>query len=389
MSQEKEFTRPITKPCDAPVNGDELLTELENTFKRYVVLPDHASTALALWTVATYLPYTPEGKVKYAPRIMIISPTRGCGKSLLLSVLEYLCECPLMTGNISYASLYRIIEADKPLIPLIDECDGYVKGNTDMANILNNGFTRGYPVIRCRDSKNLKPKRFDCFTPVAVAGINKSTFEPTTIDRSIIIQMRRKRPNENIEKIPRMDIFGELRQQCARFIDDFKNADMPFIEKANGLNNRRFDVWENLLSLAKFASDDWYEKALTVAEHLSKENDDDDSTDLGIQLLSNIREIVTEKWIPSDDLCKKLNENEEWPWKEMGYREQPLTPTKLARLLRPFKIKPRNGRVDISTVKKGYLKSDFESAWANYLATLPKTPATPLQSVDFDPILNP
>lgn len=388
-SKKKQFSRPITKPCDAPVNGDELLTELENTFKRYVVLPDHASTALALWTVATYLRYDPDGKIKFAPRLMVISPTRGCGKSVLLSILGYLCERPLMTGNISHASLYRIIEAEKPIIPLVDECDGYVKGNSDMANILNNGFMRGYPVIRCRDSKDLRPMCFDCFTPVAVAGINKVTFAAPTIDRSIIIQMHRKRPNEHVDKIPRDDIFGELRQKCARFVQDFQIAGFPFVEQAPGLNNRRFDVWENLLSLAKFASDEWYQKTLVAARHLSKENADDDSADLGIQLLANIREVLTLNWLSSQRLCEKLTDNEEWPWSEMGYREQPLTPRKMASLLKPFGIHSRENRNDSGANLRGYFKSDFESAWADYLDPLPETNATPLQDIDFDPILNP
>ena len=386
-SKKKQFSRPITKPCDGAVNGSDLLTELENIFTRYVVVPEYASTALALWTAATYLRYDPDGKIQFAPRIMIISPTRGCGKSVLLAIIELLCERPLKMGNTSHAGLYRTIEAEKPIIPLVDECDGYVKGNTDIANILNNGFTRGYPVIRCNDRNGYKPECFDCFTPVAMAGINKNTFEPTTIDRSIIIQMRRKRPNEHVEKIPRDDIFGELRQKCARFAHDFQVAGFPFVEQAPGLNNRRFDVWENLLSLAKFASDEWYKKALVAASHLSKENGDDDSADLGIQLLANIREVLTLDWLSSQRLCEKLTDNEEWPWSEMGYREQPLTPRKMASLLKPFKIYPRNIRVDLSTVQKGYYKSDFAAAWQDYLDPLPETNATPLQNDELDEVL--
>ncbi len=73
----------------------------------------------------------------------------------------------------------------------------------------------------------------------------------------------------------------------------------------------------------------------------------------------------------------------------MGYREQPLTPRKMASLLKPFGIHSRENRNDSGANLRGYFKSDFESAWADYLDPLPETNATPLQDIDFDPILNP
>lgn len=385
MTKENKLIRPATIPYTNPVNGADLIMELENAFKRYVVLPEHAETALSLWTLASYLPYNADGKIKYAPRVMIISPTRGCGKSVLLSLLSCVCERPLTTGNISSAALYRIIESNKPLTPLIDEYDSHAKGSADMANILNNGFMRGYPVIKCSDNKGFSPEIFDCFTPVAVAGISKRSFEPTTIDRSIIIQMRRKRIHEHIESMPDEDIFSELRQKCAKFMQAFDPCIIKDIKSNIALHNRRLDVWGLLLGIAKTISEDYYNKALKAAIHLSKENDDDmDSADLSIQLLSHIRELFTvtnKERLTSEDICKMLTEHEDWPWAEMGYRETAITPTKLSALLRDFKIKPRNIRT-LDSVNKGYLKSDFMYAWDSYLESITPTDATPLQNLD-------
>lgn len=385
MSKNNKLIRPATIPYANPVNGAELVVELENVFSRYVVLPDHAETALSLWTLASYLPYKADGKIKYAPRVMIISPTRGCGKSVLLSLLSYVCERPLTTGNISSAALYRIIESNKPLTPLIDEFDSHAKGSADMANILNNGFMRGYPVIKCSDSKGFAPEIYDCFTPVAVAGISKRSFEPTTIDRSIIIPMRRKRLYEHIETLPDEDIFCELRQKCAKFMQSFDPCIIKDIKSNIALHNRRLDVWGLLLGIAKTISEDYYNKALKAAIHLSKENDDDmDSADLSIQLLSHIRELFTvtnKERLTSEDICKMLTEHEDWPWAEMGYRETAITPTKLSALLRDFKIKPRNIRT-LDSVNKGYFKSDFMYAWDSYLESITSTDATPLQNLD-------
>lgn len=385
MSKDNKLIRPATIPYTNPVNGADLIVELENVFKRYVVLSEHAETALSLWTLASYLPYKADGKIKYAPRVMIISPTRGCGKSVLLSLLSCVCERPLTTGNISSAALYRIIESNKPLTPLIDEYDSHAKGSADMANILNNGFMRGYPVIKCSDNKGFSPEIFDCFTPVAVAGISKRSFEPTTIDRSIIIQMRRKRIHEHIESMPDEDIFSELRQKCAKFIQDFDPGIVKDIKYNIALHNRRLDVWGMLLGIAKSISEDYYNKALKAAIHLSKENDDDmDSADISVQLLSHIRELfmtTNKEKLTSEDICNGLKEREDWPWAEMGYRETAITPTKLSALLRDFKIKPHNIRT-LDSVKKGYIKTDFLRAWESYLEVLIPENATPLQNLD-------
>lgn len=385
MSKENKLIRPATIPYTKTVNAADLIVELESVFKRYVVLPEHAETALSLWTLASYLPYKADGKIKYAPRVMIISPTRGCGKSVLLSLLSCVCERPLTTGNISSAALYRIIESNKPLTPLIDEYDSHAKGSADMANILNNGFMRGYPVIKCSDNKGFAPEIFDCFTPVAVAGISKRSFEPTTIDRSIIIQMRRKRIHEHIESMPDEDIFSELRQKCAKFIQDFDPGIVKDIKYNIALHNRRLDVWGMLLGIAKSISEDYYNKALKAAIHLSKENDDDmDSADISVQLLSHIRELfmtTNKEKLTSEDICNGLKEREDWPWAEMGYRETAITPTKLSALLRDFKIKPHNIRT-LDSVKKGYIKTDFLRAWESYLEVLIPENATPLQNLD-------
>lgn len=385
MSKENKLIRPATIPYTKTVNAADLIVELESVFKRYVVLPEHAETALSLWTLASYLPYKADGKIKYAPRVMIISPTRGCGKSVLLSLLSCVCERPLTTGNISSAALYRIIESNKPLTPLIDEYDSHAKGSADMANILNNGFMRGYPVIKCSDNKGFSPEIFDCFTPVAVAGISKRSFEPTTIDRSIIIQMRRKRIHEHIESMPDEDIFSELRQKCAKFIQDFDPGIVKDIKYNIALHNRRLDVWGMLLGIAKSISEDYYNKALKAAIHLSKENDDDmDSADVSVQLLSHIRELfmtTNKEKLTSEDICNGLKEREDWPWAEMGYRETAITPTKLSALLRDFKIKPHNIRT-LDSVKKGYIKTDFLRAWESYLEVLIPENATPLQNLD-------
>ncbi len=64
-------------------------------------------------------------------------------------------------------------------------------------------------------------------------------------------------------------------------------------------------------------------------------------------------------------LIEALVAIEESPWGDV--RGKPLSPTFMAKLLRPFGIGPALVRAG-ADVKRGYLAADFEDAWARYLA---------------------
>jgi hypothetical protein len=70
---------------------------------------------------------------------------------------------------------------------------------------------------------------------------------------------------------------------------------------------------------------------------------------------------------------------EERPWAERGPSRRPITPSQLAKLLKPFDIAPRNIRLD--AIVKGYLLSDFAEVWARYFTLTGSSDlaATPLQ----------
>jgi hypothetical protein len=71
---------------------------------------------------------------------------------------------------------------------------------------------------------------------------------------------------------------------------------------------------------------------------------------------------------------------EEHPWAEYGRSRRPITPSQIARILKPFNIAPRNTRM-IDTVVKGYHLADFGEVWARYetFTDMQNSAATPLQ----------
>jgi len=77
--------------------------------------------------------------------------------------------------------------------------------------------------------------------------------------------------------------------------------------------------------------------------------------------------------MPSADLVAALVGLEESPWADL--RGKPLDKNRLAKLLRPYAIKPRGIRLDDGTTPRGYLQEDFLDAWSRYIPE-PATPAT-------------
>jgi hypothetical protein len=90
---------------------------------------------------------------------------------------------------------------------------------------------------------------------------------------------------------------------------------------------------------------------------------DDDSH--GVRLLRDIRGAFTERSLdrlPSADLVNALNALEESPWGDW-----PMTPRKLATMLKPFGIGSVRIRLPDGTTPKGYRLEQFRDAWIRYV----------------------
>src|SRR6478735_3882406 len=73
--------------------GSTLLDDLRTAIGRYVVLPsDEALTAVTLWVAASHI----QPGLQHAPRLAVVGPTKGCGKSRLLDVLYETVHQPMM-----------------------------------------------------------------------------------------------------------------------------------------------------------------------------------------------------------------------------------------------------------------------------------------------------
>ncbi len=69
---------------------------------------------------------------------------------------------------------------------------------------------------------------------------------------------------------------------------------------------------------------------------------------------------------------------EEAPWGDLWGK--PLDARRLAKMLKPYGIKPKQLRLDPETTMKGYQAADFEDAWNRYLPSRRETSETGKQT---------
>jgi hypothetical protein len=213
---------------------------------------------------------------------------------------------------------------------------------------------------------------------VAVAMIGK--LPDTLADRAINIRLARQTATEEraITKLraDRLDQFEPLRRKCWRWAQDnleaLRHADPAVPDE---LSNRQADKWRPMLAIADVASGNWPQKARLAITQIGGGAPADDQS-LSVRLLADIKAVFDHAGgdrITSEKLVEALVTIEESPWPEINHG-RPLTPAKLARVLGPFGIAPRNIRVDEKpNPTKGYVRECFVDAWTRYL------PSSPLQ----------
>lgn len=351
------------KPWPDPVNGAALLNDLVATFERYLALPQHAAHALALWVLHTFCLSIATSN----PRLAIISPQKRCGKTTLVSVLSKLVPRPLPAANITPAAVYRAIEACTPTL-LLDEADTFLADNHELRGVLNSGHTRATAFVIRSVGDEHQPRRFATWCPMAIAAIGR--LSETLMDRSIVIEMRRRRANEKVKRlrIDRTPDLNELAAKAARWTADnlegMTNAD-PDVPAA--LNDRAADNWRPLLAIADAAGGEWSTTARQAALALAGEQEDDS---IDVLLLQDIRAIFDDRGsdrLPSNDLADALVALQGRPWSDWK-RGKPLTANALSRLLKPFSIVPGSIRVGAGSkdTPKGYKREQFADAWSRY-----------------------
>ena len=253
--------------------------------------------------------------------------------------------------------------------------------------MLNSGYRRGGVVSLCvKDGGDFDLRDFHVFGAKVLAGIGK--LPDTVQDRSIPIELRRKARNEHAKRFRERDAKHEA-QGFGKSLEGWSASAVPILEQTRPalpeeLGDRAADVWEPLLAIADLAGGEWPERARNASLTLSAGSVKEDDS-LGVMLLKDVRGVFQERKIDrmaSADLVQALLKIEESPWGDLSGK--PLDAGRLAKLLKPFGIGPKQLRLGPDN-KKGYEPKFFEDSWDRYIPVLGETPETPKQMASNEP----
>jgi putative DNA primase/helicase len=205
------------EPWAEAVDTAALLSDIKSVFEKFIVFPAGAGDALALWVLHAWT--MDAGDI--SPFMVLVSPTKRCGKTSVLIVLLYLTPRSELASNISASALFRYVEDVRPTL-LIDEADSFVRDNEEMRGILNSGHTKAaaHVIRNVEVNGEHKPRRFSTWAPKAIATIR--ALADTLEDRAIVVQLQRKPKAAKVARLRKRDSdeFAILRRKAARWAAD-------------------------------------------------------------------------------------------------------------------------------------------------------------------------
>lgn len=337
---------------------------------KHVAFPSpEAADAVALWAFHTHALPAAES----TPRLTLVSPEKRTGKTRTLEVLETIVSSPIHVVNMSVAALFRAIDADHPTL-LFDEADTYfgpraARHHEELRGLVNAGHRRGAVAYRVEAKGNeMGLRAFPAFAAVALAGIGD--LPDTIVDRSILIPMRRRAPDEIVEPF-RLRRARPEGQALRERLEAWSSDSIPLLVGADpempvGLVDRAADVWEPLIAIGDLLGGSWPARARRAALQLSGQQNAA-ALSLGVHLLGDIRSVFTELALDklgTEDMLRALCALVESPWGDL--RGEPLGARELARRLRPYEVRPIKFR-DGEKTMQGYKRADFVDVWNRYL----------------------
>lgn len=341
---------------------------VERFVRRFLILPDIAYLPVVLWIIATHA----AAAMECFPYLALLSPTKRCGKTRVLEILELLSANPYRGTSISPAALFRMLET--PTTLLLDELETLNHKNVSetqqtILQILNAGHRKDTTVARCEGKKN-QLRYFPVYGPKAFAAIRE--LPDTLLDRSIVVEMQRRLPSDSVERFLRAmaryqsePLRLSLKQYAQEHLEDIGSAyehavrsDLKF------LSDREADLWIPLFAICAVYAPDRIEELQRSAETLSRRKQAEDNDEkLETKLLMDLKTSWPEvrSWWETTLLIEELYGLPESPWREFN-----LNPRRLARMLRPFGVGPQRFRDDRQVQLRGYSRESLEVVWKRY-----------------------
>jgi hypothetical protein len=293
-------SRPSSEPS---VNVLDMIMVL---IEEHVVITAEERMAVALWILHTHV----YNRFPITPRLALLSPVRGCGKSTALTLIELLAANPYRTDSITAAALYHILDGNPATTLLIDEGDNAgLSRDRVLRTVLNSGHSKhGGGADRFVGGW---PRKFRVFAPVAIAAIGMLPLP--LLQRTVVIDMQRRPYDSRIRRLSDEDFaFVSAPEEICKWAATCSLNRNPEIPQS--LRDRIGDNWIALFSVADALGHG--AEARTAAIMLCANRPDED---IGVVLLTDIRRIFYQLGVDrlaSAALVKALHELDDGAWSE-------------------------------------------------------------------------
>jgi putative DNA primase/helicase len=327
------------------VKGKDLVEHLVRLFSNHIFFSDkRIPLLLALWTMGTYF----FKAFKFYGYVLINSPVKQCGKSLLLDLLSHICFNSTSRLIVpSEASVFREVDANDSTL-IIDEVESLGEKdrekNAGLIALLNGGFQKDSKVSRVEkiEGNKIDIAYFSAYSPKALAGIKKVV--ATIEDRSHRITMKKKLETEKILRFDlrkqekevellREDLYLWALRNVADVIEVYGRSDE--FKRIEPIDDRQRDILEPLLSIASIIdaeSDDegqkTYRQLVDLALDMSTNRHEREQLDATIPTMITIMgEFLgeeSERFVSSEDLLTKVKNDDglnfiSTKWKLAGF----------------------------------------------------------------------
>lgn len=285
ISSSKNKPYPTKKP-------QEIYQSIKDQFKKYIWFDvEEYYDILPLWIMGTYV----FELFQTYPYINLWG-LKNTGKSKVMQLSSILAFNSEVFVNMTPSTLFRIVEQDSPTL-FIDEAENLWVDNkkgdddtTDVVALLNAGWMKGSTIPRVEKINGQHTvQRFNVFCPKMLASINglKGALDSRCIK---IVMIRPK--GQSVSQLwmdnkddELLSIRDELYAFALTWWGVIKASYCGDMEVVNsfGLDNRDWQIWKPLLSIAKLVSDDLFNKvgqwAYEECEISNDEDEQDDSWD--------------------------------------------------------------------------------------------------------------
>jgi hypothetical protein len=164
-------------------NEKKLMEEIQQFIHRYLDITPFFEKLASYYVLLSWV-YDMFNEVPYLRAL----GDYGTGKTRFLQVIGHLCYKPTLAGGATTVSpIFRLLHEHRGTL-ILDEADYQFSDMTaDIVKILNNGYARGFPVLRTEgQGGRFIVRAFDVFTPKIIATREK--FKDKALESRFLVE---------------------------------------------------------------------------------------------------------------------------------------------------------------------------------------------------------